>query len=89
MSKTISSIVPAPLKQGDQVAIVATARFVDIKVLEFAEQLFNSWGLKPKRGANLLKQDFNFAGSDAQRKNDLQWAFDDPSIKAIFCFRSC
>ena len=87
MSKTISSIVPAPLKQGDSIAVVATARFVDIKVLAFAEQLFNSWGLKPKRAANLLKQEFNFAGSDLERKSDLQWAFDDRSIKAIFCFR--
>jgi muramoyltetrapeptide carboxypeptidase len=87
MSKTISSIVPAPLKQGDSIAVVATARFVDIKVLAFAEQLFNSWGLKPKRGVNLLNQDFNFAGTDSERKKDLQWAFDDRSIKAIFCFR--
>ena len=87
MSKTISSIVPPCLKQGDSIAIVATARFVDTKALEFAEQMLISWGLKPKRGVNLLNQDFNFAGTDSERKKDLQWAFDDRSIKAIFCFR--
>ncbi len=28
-----------------------------------------------------------FAGSDAQRAEDLQWALDDPTIKAIFSLR--
>ena len=87
MSKTISSIVPKALKQGDSIAIIATARYADLKILEFAEQLFERWGLKVNRGENLLKKHFNFAGSDHQRLADLQWAMDDPKIKAIFCFR--
>ena len=87
MAKTNSSIVPPALKQGDKVAIVATARYVDSAVLEFAEKVFKSWGLNPTRGENLLQQEYNFAGSDQQRRADLQRAFDDPTIKAIFCFR--
>ena len=87
MAKTNSSIVPPALKQGDKVAIVATARYVDSTALDFAEQMFKSWELNPVRGENLLQQEHNFAGSDQQRKADLQWAFDDPTIKAIFCFR--
>ncbi len=87
MAKTNSSIVPPALKHGDKVAIVATARYVDSAALEFAEQVFKSWGLNPTRGENLLQQEHNFAGSDQQRRADLQRAFDDPTIKAIFCFR--
>ena len=87
MAKTNPSIVPNSLKHGDKVAIIATARYVDSAALEFAEQVFKSWGLNPTRGENLLQQENNFAGSDQQRRADLQRAFDDPTIKAIFCFR--
>ena len=57
MAKTNSSIVPPALKQGDKVAIVATARYVDSAVLEFAEKVFKSWGLNPTRGENLLQKE--------------------------------
>lgn len=87
MSKTFKSSIPPTLKKGDAIAIIATARYVDLKILEFAEQLFDRWGLKVIRGENVLKKQFNFAGSDHQRVTDLQWAMDDPKIKAIFCFR--
>ena len=87
MSKTFTSTVPPSLKKGDQVAIVATARYADLKILEFAEQLLESWGLKLIRGKNLLKKHYNFAGNDAERLEDLQWAMDHPELKAIFCFR--
>ena len=87
MSKTFTSTIPPSLKKGDQVAIVATARYADLKILEFAEQLLESWGLKLIRGKNLLKKHYNFAGNDAERLEDLQWAMDHPELKAIFCFR--
>ena len=43
MPKTNETIVPSPLKRGDQVAIIATARKVSIDILSKAEQILQSW----------------------------------------------
>ena len=87
MSKTNKTIVPEALKKGDYIAIIATARKVDRSLLESAEQVIRTWGLEPIRGANLLSEERQFSGSDDQRHSDLQWAMDDPRIKAVFCYR--
>ena len=87
MSKTNKTIIPEALKKGDHIAIIATARKVDKTMLLSAEKLIRSWGLTPVRGANLLKEEHQFSGSDNQRYSDLQWAMDDSKIKAVFCYR--
>ncbi len=87
MSKSNKTIVPEALKKGDHIAIIATARKVDRSLLESAEQVIRTWGLEPIRGANLLSEEHQFSGSDDQRHSDLQWAMDDPRIKAVFCYR--
>ena len=87
MSKTNKTIIPSPLKIGDKVAIIATARKISIEILESGEQLLRSWGLEPLRGSNLQMVKHQFAGTDQQRHEDLQWALDHPNIKAVFCFR--
>ena len=87
MPKTNQTIVPPPLKKGDHVAIIATARKVSIDILISAEEILQSWGLVCERGPNLLKEHHQFAGTDEQRRSDLQWAMNDPNIRAIICFR--
>ena len=81
------TIVPSPLKKGDKVAIIATARKISIELLEQAESVFRSWDLEPLRGLNLTNKKYHFSGTDQQRQEDLQWAMDDSKIKAVFCFR--
>lgn len=87
MSKTNQTIVPAALKTGDQIAIIAPARKINPKLLASAEGMLRSWGLVPVRGVNLLKEKHQFSGTDSERKADLQCAMDDPQIKAVICFR--
>jgi len=79
--------VPQPLKTGDQIALISTARAINPDHLNQAIETLNSWGLKVVIGENLQKVSDQFAGTDSQRANDLQNAINDPNTKAILCFR--
>jgi muramoyltetrapeptide carboxypeptidase len=80
-------IIPEKLINLDLVVFIAPARKVEIKQLEAAESLLKSWGLLTERSPNLLETNGVFAGNQDKRKSDLQWAFDHPKAKAIWCFR--
>lgn len=80
---------PPKLKPKDSVAIVAPAGILKNRkagILE-AETLLKSWGLTPVLGNHVFNQNHHFAGTDAERLSDLQWAMDNPNIKAIWCAR--
>ena len=80
------STQPPLLSKSDKIAIVAPASKVEElkKVLEKASKTFQSWGLEVVLGEYISVNSCNaFAGSDAQRAKDMQWALDDPTIKAI------
>ena len=72
MPKTNETIVPSPLKRGDHVAIIATARKVSIDILSKAEQILQSWGLVCLRSPNLLREHHQFSGSDDQRSKKVK-----------------
>lgn len=76
-----------PLQKGDTIAIVSTARKISIEEITYSLEVFRSWGLSVTTAPNLFAQDHQFAGTDAQRLADIQWAFDNPQIKAIICAR--
>ncbi|MDH3323916.1 MAG: LD-carboxypeptidase [Flavobacteriaceae bacterium] len=79
---------PANLKKGDTIMILSPAgRIKDKASVDAGIELANHWGLVVFFGNHLLSQDHTFAGTDAQRKEDLQKALDDPSIKAIWAAR--
>lgn len=80
-------IQPSYLKKGDKIAIIATARKVSKEEIEPAVTFFESYGLHVLLGENLFESDNQFAGTDDQRANDLQWALNDKSIKAIIIAR--
>ena len=80
-------IRPPFLKKNDRVAIVATAKNFDKEELAAAIQSFKSWGLEVVEGKWLYEKHHQFAGSDSERKEDLQWALDDSTIQAVFCAR--
>ncbi|HXU28360.1 MAG TPA: LD-carboxypeptidase [Bacteroidia bacterium] len=75
------------LKQNDKIAIVATARKISAEELAFAIETLKAWGLQPVLGKNIYAIENQFAGSDEQRAEDLQWAINDDSIKAILIAR--
>ena len=75
------------LKQNDKIALVATARKISAEELAFAIATLKQWGLQPVLGKNIYAVENQFAGSDKQRTEDLQWAINDDSIKAVLIVR--
>jgi|ERR1700757_107670 len=75
------------LKQNDKIAIVATARKISAEELAFSIEMLKAWGLQPVLGKNIYAIENQFAGSDKQRAEDLQWAINDDSIKAVIIAR--
>jgi muramoyltetrapeptide carboxypeptidase len=49
--------------------------------------MFRAWGLEVVEGESLYAAYHQFAGSDSQRKDDMQQMLDDDSIRAIICSR--
>lgn len=80
-------IRPPALRPGDKIAIVAPARSFTLARLEPCLNSLKQWGFEPVFGPNLFSQQHQYAGTDAQRLSDLQWALDDPAIKAVLCAR--
>ena len=83
----MEALAPPALKPGDTIALVSTARKVDVSFIEYAERTLASWGFKTRRGDNLFKVHHQFAGSDAARRADLRAALENPDIKAVICAR--
>lgn len=79
--------IPAYLKKGDTVAIIATARKISKEEINPTIQFLESYGLSVICGEHLFKAENQFAGSDAQRSSDLQWALNNKDIKAIIIAR--
>lgn len=80
-------ITPPYLKPNDKVAVVAPAGKVDPVKQKVAREIISSWGLEVVEGKNLFKTHGYFAGTDEERLEDLQNMMDDPSVKAVFCYR--
>jgi len=80
-------IRPAYLKKGDTIGITAPAGFTTLEKMQPAVQLLQTWGYKVQLGDTIGKRDFTYAGTDEERRTDLQRMLDDPSIKAILCAR--
>lgn len=82
-------IQPPYLQKGDTIAIVAPSGILMNRQLaiEKATQLAESWGLHVVLGANIYNNGNHFAGTDEERAEDMQWALDTKSIKAIWAAR--
>lgn len=79
-----------PLVPGDRVGLVAPSGPATEEQVAAAETLLRSWGLEPVRGKNVLARHPRatyLAGSDEQRSSDLQEAWTDDSLSAVFCIR--
>jgi muramoyltetrapeptide carboxypeptidase len=78
---------PPYLKKGDRIAIVSPARKISPAEAEPAINMFRAWGLEVVEGEHLYASYNQFAGSDDQRKSDMQRMLDDGSIRAIVSSR--
>ena len=78
---------PDYLKEGDKIAIVASARKVTEKEIQPCVYILESWGLEVVLSGNLYDVQDQFAGSDQIRVSDLQTMLDDGQIKAVLFAR--
>jgi muramoyltetrapeptide carboxypeptidase len=80
--------VPRRLVVGDQVALIAPASPVpSSRRLALGCERLEQFGLRVKPGRHALAEHGYLAGTDRERLHDLEAAFRDPNIKAIFCAR--
>ena len=82
--------VLAPLEPGARVALVATAGPIVPELLARARALLETWGLVPVvlPSATLGHPWATYlAGEDAVRARDVQQAWCDPDVDAVFCIR--
>lgn len=75
------------LKVGDTIVIIATARKIAKAEITPVVDFLNSQGFKVELGPNLFKEHHQYAGTDAERNSDLQWALNHPEAKAILIAR--
>lgn len=80
-------LTPPVLQKGDKIGIISTARKISEKEIASAVSVFEHWGLSVEKGKNLHASWNQFAGTDSQRLDDLQYMLDNPDIKAIICAR--
>jgi muramoyltetrapeptide carboxypeptidase len=80
-------VQPPFLKKGDEVGIISPAYSIDRNKIPGAVAFLENLGLKVHLGANVLKKDGPFAGTDDERLNDLQAMTDNSNIRAVFCSR--
>ncbi len=81
-------IVPRRLAIGDEVALVAPASPVlNARLLALGRERLEQLGLRVNPGRHALTERGYLAGTDRQRLHDLESAFRNPRIKAIFCAR--
>ena len=81
-------IYPPKLNAGDSIGIVAPARKITPGQLEPALSILKSWGLKTRLAENIFSSAHSYlAGTDEERRADLQSMVDDPDVKAIFSAR--
>ncbi|HVN63303.1 MAG TPA: LD-carboxypeptidase [Candidatus Binataceae bacterium] len=81
------SIKPKALKRGDTVAVVAPASAIEREHLERGVNVLTEAGYRVKVSERALSRWGIFAGEDRARADELQAAFADPEVKAIFCAR--
>jgi muramoyltetrapeptide carboxypeptidase len=80
--------LPPTLKPGDKVALVAPASPIGKpEDLEGFIARTRQLRLEPIQGPNLDKEYGFFGGTDQERADDINWAFQNPEIKAILPIR--
>lgn len=85
-------IIPPFLKPGDGVAIVSPSGTVLSERVDGAVHAFEQWGLVPMLGEHTRDEYHVFevithSAPLQQRLADLQWALENPQVKAILCSR--
>src|SRR5688572_28019726 len=81
---------PARLREGDLVRLVAPCSPVPPAQLDAAIEILTGWGLRVEPAPHVRERHPRLpylAGEDATRAADLQEAWCDPDVDAVFCVR--
>ena len=83
-------IFPKSLKKGDKIAIISPAGFVEETPLKKTLEIIKSKGYEPIFGEHALGKfvnGYNYSGTEKERIQDLNWAFNNDEISAIWATR--
>ncbi len=80
-------MIPSPLRPGDTIAFISTARKITTLECQPAIDFFTQAGYRVTLGESIGATYNQFAGNDELRTRDLQKQLNDPAVKAIFCAR--
>lgn len=84
------NIFPRSLKKGDKIAVISPAGAVDASQLEKGIELIKGKGFEPVLGEHLYTKysyGYNYAGTEKERIQDINWAFNDHEIAAVWASR--
>lgn len=79
--------VPAPLAPGARIAVIAPGSAVRRAAVEAGMDVLRGWGYEPVAGAHLFARDGDLAGADEGRAQDVEWAFTEPGLDAVWAAR--
>lgn len=79
--------IPAPLKKGDKIWIVAPAGKIGRQIVERGAELLRNHGYVVEIGQHVFDEEGPFAGGDIERASDLQKAINDKNCKAVWFAR--
>ena len=83
-------IFPKSLKKGDQIAVISPAGSVEEKQLEKGLAMIKQKGFEPVFGKHLFTKfsnGYNYAGTEKERISDLNWAFNNEDVSAVWASR--
>jgi muramoyltetrapeptide carboxypeptidase len=84
---TAAAVRPPMLRAGDRVRVVAPGSTPDPVKMARGTEILQSWGLVVEIAPHVYDKDGYLAGSDADRLADLNAAFADPGVAAVFAAR--
>lgn len=81
------SLLPTALRAGDRIAIVSPSSPPFAERLEHGLLTLEAWGFEPVVMPNAREVHGHLAGVDDARADDLETAFADPAVRAVFVGR--
>ncbi len=79
---------PPFLQPGDKIALISPSYYTPMPNVDTAAMILREWGFEPVIGENVGKEYLgHYAATPKERRADLVWALEDPSIKAILSNR--
>lgn len=83
-------ILPKSLTKGDKIAIISPAGAVEASQLEQGIEIIRNKGYEPVLGEHLyssFSKGYTYAGNEQERIKDVNWAFNDNEISAVWASR--